>query len=97
MRIIISTLILIVLTLALAGGLSYGAMSRGIIKPPSGSIRVGQLTVMALPPCPTQPGNLFGPGRRCGAASPWAVWAVWRDQAGTPRQWKIITLVFNGG
>ena len=79
-------------TVVLAGALSFGAILSGSVKPPVGTLRLGPLTIMSLPPCPTQPGNPFGPGRRCGSASPWAVWAIIRTPGGERRQWQLLSI-----
>jgi hypothetical protein len=47
---------------------------------------------MALPPCPAIPGSPLGWGRRCGSASPWAVWAIVRWPDGTNDEWEIVSL-----
>jgi hypothetical protein len=97
MRRLVSILALALLAVALAGALSYGAVTQGLLRPPIGTLRFGQLTVMSLPPCPTIPGALVGAGRRCGSASPWAVWVIWRDASGERHEWQIIRKVLNGG
>ena len=84
---------LVLVTALLAGVLSFSAILNGAVRPPVGTLRLGPLTVMSLPPCPTIPGNLFGPGRRCGSASPWAVWAIVRLPGGERKQWHLLSVV----
>ncbi|MEN9938663.1 MAG: hypothetical protein RLZZ387_5242 [Chloroflexota bacterium] len=83
--------------LALVGAMGYGAVSTGTVTPPTGTVRLGPLTVMSLPPCPTITGAIIGAGRRCGSASPWSVWVVWRGPGGERYEWKVISMVLNGG
>ncbi|HWQ15357.1 MAG TPA: hypothetical protein VNL77_21330 [Roseiflexaceae bacterium] len=85
------------LVMAMSLGLGYGAVQQGHVQPPIGTLRLGPLTVMSLPPCPTIPGALTGAGRRCGSASPWMVWVVWRGPDGAPHEWKVISMVIGRG
>jgi hypothetical protein len=87
----------VVLVIGLALSLGYGAIITGKVTPPIGTVRIGPLTVMSLPPCPTITGAIFGAGRRCGSASPWSVWLVVRGAGGERHEWKVISKVLNGG
>jgi hypothetical protein len=97
MKQIVIGVILVLATVALSVPLTYSAIRQGRIEPPIGTLRLGPLTVMSLPPCPTVPGALVGAGRRCGSASPWLVWVIWREPDGEPVEWKVISMVLDGG
>ena len=87
----------ILVMLFMSGSLAYGSVRQGLIQPPFGNLRMGSLTLMSLPPCPTMSGAIYGAGRRCGSASPWMVWLVWRGPAGEAYQWQLVNMVLNGG
>jgi hypothetical protein len=94
MRHAISILALVLVAVLLSGMLSFGAIRRGVIAPPTGTLRAGPVTIMALPPCPTIPhGSLVPWGRRCGSASAWAVWAIVRTPNGEPQQWQLMRAI----
>ena len=88
---------IVLVMLFMSGSLAYGSIRQGLVEPPIGNLRIGRLTLMSLAPCPTMPGAIFGPGRRCGSASPWMVWLVWRGSTGEPYQWELLSIVLNGG
>ena len=82
------------LTLLIAGIVGFGAIRQGAIPPPTGTLRMGPVTLMALPPCPTIPhGSLVQWGRRCGSASPWALWLIVRQPDGGKQQWQLMQMV----
>jgi hypothetical protein len=94
MRHLISILALVLVAVLLSGLLSFGAIRRGVIAPPTGTLRVGPVTIMALPPCPTIPhGSLVLWGRRCGSASPWALWVIVRGPNGEKQQWQLMHVI----
>jgi hypothetical protein len=96
MKLVISFLALGTLTVILSGMISFGAMRQGFIAPPTGTLRVGPVTIMALPPCPTIPhGSLVPWGRRCGSASPWAVWLIMRSPNGERQQWQLVRMIID--
>jgi hypothetical protein len=92
MKYVVSILAAALLTTVLAAGLGFGAIRHGRVPPPTGTLRLGALTIMALPPCPAIPGSPLGWGRRCGSASPWAVWAIVRWPDGTNDEWEIVSM-----
>ena len=93
MKRIVSALSLAVLTVTLAGMVSVGAVRQGLVAPPTGTLRLGPVTLMALPPCPTIPhGSLVPWGRRCGAASAWALWLILRQPDGDKQQWQLAEM-----
>lgn len=93
MRYVIGIVILVLLASVMSGALGLGAINRGVVPPPTGTLRLGPLTVMALPPCPSIPPPPNRWGRGCGSASPWAVWAIVRWPDGAKRQWKIVSMI----
>jgi hypothetical protein len=84
---------LILIGIVLGGVLTLGAVQRGLIEPPTGTARLGPITVMALPPCPSVPPQPNRWGRGCGSASPWSVWLFVRDIEGKRHQWKVMSMV----
>jgi hypothetical protein len=97
MKYVITLGAIVALTFALIGTLTFSGIQQGKIDPPIGTLRTSRLTVMSLPPCPTMPGSIYGPGRRCGSASPWMVWVIWRGADDKPYEWQVISMVLNGG
>jgi hypothetical protein len=94
MRRVVSFLALGTLALFLSSMLSFGAVRQGFINPPTGTLRLGRVTIMALPPCPTIPhGTLVRWGRRCGSASPWALWVILKGPNDTKQQWQLIRVI----
>jgi len=94
MKYVVGFLAVAMLVVMLSGMLSVNAVRLGFIDPPTGTVRLGRMTIMALPPCPTIPhGTLVGWGRRCGSASPWAVWAILNGPNGEKYQWQLIRVV----
>jgi len=94
MKRVVSFLALGTLAVILSSMVSFGAMRQGFIAPPTGTLRLGRVTIMALPPCPTIPhGNLVRWGRRCGSASSWAVWLIVRQANGEKQQWQLIRVI----
>jgi len=94
MRHLISILALVLVVVLLSGMLSFGAIRRGVVAPPTGTLRAGPVTIMALPPCPTIPhGLLVRWGRRCGSASPWALWVIVRGPNGAKQQWQLMHVI----
>jgi hypothetical protein len=93
MKYLLSAVGLALLTLLIAGIASFGAIHQGVIPPPTGTFRMGPVTLMALPPCPTIPhGSLVPWGRRCGAASAWALWLIVRHPDGDKQQWQLAQM-----
>jgi hypothetical protein len=91
---LMSAMGLVLFTLLIAGVVSFGAVRQGVIPPPTGTLRMGPVTVMALPPCPTIPhGSLVRWGRRCGSASPWALWLIVRGPNNATQQWQLMRVV----
>ena len=94
MKRVVSFLALGTLAVILSSMVSFGAVRQGFITPPTGTLRLGRVTIMALPPCPTIPhGTLVGWGRRCGSASPWAVWLIVNGPNGKKQQWQLVRVI----
>jgi hypothetical protein len=94
MKQIVSVIALALLTVTLASMVSFGAVQQGLVAPPTGTLRLGPVTLMALPPCPTSPhGSLVPWGRRCGSASAWALWLIMRQPNGDKQQWQLAQMV----
>ena len=94
MKHVISFLAMATLAVIMSGMVSFGAMRQGLIAPPTGTLRIGPVTVMALPPCPTIPhGTVVLWGRRCGSASPWALWVIVRGPNGAKQQWQLMHVI----
>jgi len=94
MRHLISILALVLVAVLLSGMISIGAVRQGLVAPPTGTYRLGPVTLMALPPCPTIPhGSLVPWGRRCGSASAWALWLIVRQPNGDKQQWQLAQIV----
>ena len=93
MKYLMSAVGLPLLTLLIAGIVSFGAIHQRVIPPPTGTLRLGPVTLMALPPCPTIPHGALVPwGRRCGAASAWALWLIVRQPDGDKQQWRLAEM-----
>jgi hypothetical protein len=96
MKRIVSIMTLSLLSVTLVSLMSFNALRQGLITPSAGTLRMGPVTVMVLPPCPTIPhGSLVQWGRRCGSASPWAVWLIMRSPNGERQQWQLVRMIID--
>src|SRR5262245_12135881 len=87
-----SLLVLAVVTALCCGALSIGAVQQGIITPPTGTIGLGPIMILAERSCPSIVWPPLGWKPICGSDRPWTVWAFLRWPNGTVQQWQLLSI-----